>query len=316
MNDNEKSAKQEKKLAEKAAKDLKRQEDLEQKARKREAENAHRQAVQEDELRMYGRLVIEEFCGSKLVRLYDKGFVRLSGVLFGKSDARFEKLMGISGDGDVFKKSGLGRVAAAIPTLGANLLYTSNKRGDVYLVITTDVDTHMIHMDPPTERDMKAMKKLATAGQAILDATASLHVTPVSDAPQQNQQVPERADLADQLMKLSQLHQAGALTDTEFHNAKSRIIGTDSKQSESQGEPDTSEQASPLETHVAVTLVSSGPKKIDVILVIRKFLDTGLKETENMVDNTPSVIVSSVDRFRAEQLAEELRQIGAVVELR
>jgi hypothetical protein len=190
---------------------------------------------------------MEEFCGSKLVRLYDKGFVRLSGVLFGKSDARFEKLMGISGDGDVFKKTGLGRVAVAIPTMGANLLFTPNKRGDVYLVITTDVDTHMIHMDPPTERDMKAMKKLATTGQAILDATASLHVTPTFAVPQQNRQVPERADLADQLMKLSQLHQAGALTDTEFHNAKSRIIGTDSKQSESQGEPDTSEQASPLQ---------------------------------------------------------------------
>ena len=170
MNDDEKSAKQEKKLAEKAAKEIKRQEELEQKARKKEAEKAHQQAAQADELSMYGRLVIEEMCGNKTVRLYDKGFVRLSGILFGKSDARFEKLMGISGDGDVFKKTGLGRVVVAGATMGANLLFTPNKRGDMYLVLTTDVDTHMIHMDPPTERDMKAMKKLATAGQAILTA--------------------------------------------------------------------------------------------------------------------------------------------------
>jgi ribosomal protein L7/L12 len=160
------------------------------------------------------------------------------------------------------------------------------------------------------------MKKLATTGQAILDATASLHVTPTFEAPQQNQQVPESPDLADQLMKLSQLHQAGALTDAEFHNAKSRIIGTDSQQSESQDEPDTSEPVSQLKTDVAVILINPGPKKIDAILIIRKFIATGLKETKNMVDNTPSVIVSSVERFRAEQLAEELRQIGAVVELR
>jgi ribosomal protein L7/L12 len=316
MNDDEKSAKQEKKLAEKAAKEIKRQEDLEQKARRKAAENAHQQAVKEDELRLYGRLVIEELCGNKTVRLYDKGYVRLSGMFLGKSDARFEKLMGISGDGDVFKKSGLGRVVVAGATMGANLFLTPNKRGDVYLVITTDVDTHMIHMDPPTERDMKAMKKLATTGQAILDATASLHVTPTFEAPQQNQQVPESPDLADQLMKLSQLHQAGALTDAEFHNAKSRIIGTDSQQSESQDEPDTSEPVSQLKTDVAVILINPGPKKIDAILIIRKFIATGLKETKNMVDNTPSVIVSSVERFRAEQLAEELRQIGAVVELR
>ena len=113
-------------------------------------------------------------------------------------------------------------------TMGLNLMTTPNKRGDIYLTITTERTTHMIHMSPPTERDLKAMHKISSAGQGVLDALArqtpnSVVTTSSSPAPQA-QPVVEKKSVADELTKLAALRDTGAITDAEFSKLKAQII--------------------------------------------------------------------------------------------
>jgi hypothetical protein len=70
----------------------------------------------------YGELVIESVCAGKTVRMYSKGYVRISGF-FG-SNVPYEKLLGISASADIAKKTVIGRGVVAVATLGSNLLYT------------------------------------------------------------------------------------------------------------------------------------------------------------------------------------------------
>lgn len=172
----------------------------------------------------YGKRVIEEVCAGKTVRIYDKGYVQIF-TLFGNS-APYEKLLGISGTADVAKKTALGRTLAAGATMGANLALSPNKRGDLYLSISTGQKVHMIHESPPTERSMKAMHKLVTAGQAVLEATAALHVTtePSQSSQDQPRQNAGGSSLADELAKLAALRDSGVLTEDEFQVAKSRLL--------------------------------------------------------------------------------------------
>ena len=169
----------------------------------------------------FGKLVIEGVCAGKTVRIYSNGYVRVSGFFGGSTP--YEKLLGISASADVSKKTAIGRGVVAAATLGANLLYTSNKRGDMYLAISTDRNTHMLHMSPPTERDMKAMHKLATAGQAILDSVGSLHVT-TDKSPQASRKNDGSISIADEIAKLVVLRDSGALTAEEFQAAKKKLL--------------------------------------------------------------------------------------------
>ena len=183
-------------------------------------------AKEKGELELYGRKVLEEVCAMKTVRIYDKGFVRVSG-LFQKDRALFEKLRAISSSADVTKKSGLGRSVAAVMTFGLNT-YSPNKRGDLYLTITTDKTTHMIHVSPPTERDMKSMHKIATAGQGVLDSIERL----IPEQKSSNSSIQSASFQAsappstviDELTKLVALRDAGALSEDEFSAMKKKLM--------------------------------------------------------------------------------------------
>ena len=210
----------EKKSAEREAKAQQRRE--EQKARAEE-----KLAREKRELELFGRKVIEEMFAGKWVRIYDKGYVKVSGML-NKNGVAFEKLRAISGSADVTKKTGLGRAIVAVPTLGLNLMTTPNKRGDMYLNITTDRKTYSLHMSPPIEREMKAMHKIASAGQGVLDALerqASAPVATSSPTPAPRTQPPvAQKSAVDELTKLVELHDKGALTDAEFSAMKAKLI--------------------------------------------------------------------------------------------
>ena len=178
-----------------------------------------KQGLSQDELAEYGRLILEEICAGKTIRIYERGFVRVSGLL-GKKTAPFERLSGISNEADVTKKSGLGRALAAGATLGANLVLSPNKRGDMYLAISTDRTTHMLHMSPPTEGDLKAMHKIVTAGQSVM-ALSATH----GDGPAMAQAGEQAAEsLADELRKLAALRQEGLLSEEEFESAKKKLL--------------------------------------------------------------------------------------------
>ena len=225
------------KAEEKALRDQAKTEAWELKQAEREAKAKQRIAdkkVREDakiakekrELELYGRKVLEEVCGTKTVRIYDKGFVRVSG-LFIKGVAEFEKLRAISSSADVAKKTALGRTIAAGITAGLSLA-SPNKRGDLYLTITTDKTTHMIHVSPPTERDMKSMHKIATAGQGVLDSIErqvpeqKLRNTSIQSASFQASAPP--STVIDELTKLVALRDAGALSEDEFSAMKKKLM--------------------------------------------------------------------------------------------
>src|SRR3954449_12352412 len=76
--------------------------------------------------------------------------------------------------------------------------------------------------------------------------------------------------------------------------------------------------AAPVEekTEFAVVLKESGPKKIQVIKVVREITSLGLKEAKDAVDNVPSNIKEGVSKAEAEEIKKKLEEQGAVVELK
>ena len=76
--------------------------------------------------------------------------------------------------------------------------------------------------------------------------------------------------------------------------------------------------AAPVEekTEWTVVLKEGGPKKIQVIKVVREVTSLGLKEAKDAVDNVPSNIKESVTKAEAEEIKKKLEEQGAVVELK
>jgi ribosomal protein L7/L12 len=320
----EKALRDKLRLEAKEKKSLEREEKTQQRIAEKNTREEERRAREKRDLELYGRLVIEEVCAGKCVRIYDKGFVRVSG-LFSKDGAVFEKLIAISSSADVAKKTALGRTLMAGATMGVNLLTTPNKRGDMYLTITTSRDTHMLHMSPPTEREMKAMHKVSTAGQGVLDALARQGAA--SDQPNQliqpsppNQSVHKNSVL-DELTKLVALRDAGALTDGEFASMKSRIMAEESDHGSVVPTEDKVQILTDdvvVETREAyeVELLDARGCLIEAIGVVRRFSDLKLGEAKKIVDSAPSIVGRNLNHDQASEFVNELRKVGAVAELR
>lgn len=167
-----------------------------------------------------GKVLAQGAVGHNIVTIYENGYVKVG--------AKTERLLAISGNAEVSKKSGVGRSVATAATLltpfpGFNLLSSSN-RGDVYLAITTDRKTYMLKGLPDTGT-IKALHGLVAAGTAVLEMRKSQ-----SQIPGQPQQIvnvaPASLDFSEQLKNLSELHSAGALTAEEFAAAKAKLLGS------------------------------------------------------------------------------------------
>ena len=76
--------------------------------------------------------------------------------------------------------------------------------------------------------------------------------------------------------------------------------------------------AAPVEeqTEFDVVLTGAGPKKIQVIKVVREVTSLGLKEAKDLVDNPPKAVKEGVSRQEAEQVKARLEEQGATVELK
>ena len=70
------------------------------------------------------------------------------------------------------------------------------------------------------------------------------------------------------------------------------------------------------QTEFDVILKEIGPKKIQVIKVVRQITSLGLKEAKELVDGAPSPVVQSVPKEMAEDIKGRLEGEGAVVELK
>jgi len=64
-----------------------------------------------------------------------------------------------------------------------------------------------------------------------------------------------------------------------------------------------------------VIIKETGPKKIDVIKVIRQLTNLGLVEAKNLAETADSKVLSQVNKEAATDAKQKLEAAGAVVEL-
>ena len=69
-------------------------------------------------------------------------------------------------------------------------------------------------------------------------------------------------------------------------------------------------------TEFDVVLKSAGANKIAVIKVVRALTGLGLKEAKELVDGAPKNLKEGVSKDEAEQIAAELKEAGAEVEVK
>ncbi len=69
-------------------------------------------------------------------------------------------------------------------------------------------------------------------------------------------------------------------------------------------------------TEYAVVLKEGGPKKIQVIKVVRQVTTLGLKEAKDLVEGAPGVVKEGVSKQEAEEIKKKLEEQGAAVELK
>lgn len=194
-----------------------------QKAKLKELKKQSADTGKRDFESKYGQVVASGLLGSKNIRIYSKAFVSVGFLFASKSPP--QKLMQISGNADVTKKTGLGRGVGFALTAGANVLLSPNKRGDIYLVIVTDKRTYQLHTSPPTKQDMQTFHLLLTAGQSVLKSETVVKepsIASVNSPPKLSQTL----NLSEEIEKLGKLHANGTLSDEEFEMAKKRVLGT------------------------------------------------------------------------------------------
>jgi len=76
--------------------------------------------------------------------------------------------------------------------------------------------------------------------------------------------------------------------------------------------------AEPVEekTEFTVVLKEVGEKKIEVIKVVRKLTNLGLKEAKDLVESAPATVLEAVPKETAESAKAELEAVGAKVEIK
>ena len=69
-------------------------------------------------------------------------------------------------------------------------------------------------------------------------------------------------------------------------------------------------------TEFDVVLKEAGASKLNVIKVVRAATGLGLKEAKEKVDNCPSTLKEAISKEDAEKLVAELKEAGAVAEMK
>ena len=70
------------------------------------------------------------------------------------------------------------------------------------------------------------------------------------------------------------------------------------------------------QTEFNVILADVGPKKINVIKVVRTLTDLGLKEAKDLVEGAPSTVLEAVGKDAAEDAKTKLEAEGAKVDVK
>ena len=69
-------------------------------------------------------------------------------------------------------------------------------------------------------------------------------------------------------------------------------------------------------TEFDVVLKEAGSSKLNVIKVVRAATGLGLKDAKDLVDNCPKTLKEAISKEDAEKLVAELKEAGAVAELK
>jgi large subunit ribosomal protein L7/L12 len=75
-------------------------------------------------------------------------------------------------------------------------------------------------------------------------------------------------------------------------------------------------EAAEEKTEFNVVLKEAGPKKIQVIKVVRAVTGLGLKEAKDLVESTPKAVKEAIAKDEAESIKKQLEENGAVVEIK
>lgn len=113
----------------------------------------------------YGARIASEVFANYIVDIYANGYVAYGLAHHGKP----RKLVAVSAETEVTKKTGLGRAVGAVLTTGVNLV-SPNMRGDAYLTIVTEDGVKKLHESPPRSMSIKAMYAIEAAGKAVIEA--------------------------------------------------------------------------------------------------------------------------------------------------
>ena len=70
------------------------------------------------------------------------------------------------------------------------------------------------------------------------------------------------------------------------------------------------------QTAFTVTLTEIGPKKINVIKVVREVTSLGLKEAKDLVEGAPNPIKEAIPKDEAEALQKKFEEVGAKAEIK
>lgn len=76
------------------------------------------------------------------------------------------------------------------------------------------------------------------------------------------------------------------------------------------------EEEAEEKTEFDVVLKEAGEQKIKVIKVVREATGLGLKEAKEVVDNCPKTLKEGVSKEEADELAEKIKEVGGVVEVK
>jgi len=80
--------------------------------------------------------------------------------------------------------------------------------------------------------------------------------------------------------------------------------------------PAAAEAQEEEKTDFDVILKNVGPKKINVIKVVREVTDLGLKEAKEVVDKAPGEIKKGVSKEEAEEIKKKFDEVGAEIEIK
>ena len=70
------------------------------------------------------------------------------------------------------------------------------------------------------------------------------------------------------------------------------------------------------QTEFNVVLKDIGPKKIEVIKVVRSLTNLGLKEAKDLVEGAPSNVMEAVSKEASQDAKSKLEAAGAVIEVK